>query len=202
MKSMLLLPLVLFLLALQDSPPPAILSPQAGDTLLGEVSIIGTTDVQNFASARLDFAYASDSAGTWFLLQNLPQPARETPLYLWNTTSITDGEYILRLRVTLTDGTFQEVTVPITIQNDAPLPTPTPGSTATPEASIAFQAPTSFLLAASPTPTEVPPPTPTVLPSNPASLEPGNIVGSLGRGALVIAGLFAFASLLLRLRRT
>lgn len=202
MKIRLLLPLALLLLAAQDSPPIAILSPHPGDILRGEVSIIGTTDLPNFASAQLDFKYASDPAGTWFFLQALPQPARETPLHLWNTTSITDGEYILRLRVSLTDGTAQEVTVPITIQNDAPIATPTITPTTTPEFSIGVQIPTPFLLAASPTPTEVPRPTPTPLPANPAALTQREITSSLSRGAFVIAGLFVFAGILLRFRRT
>jgi hypothetical protein len=61
--------------------------------------------------------------------------------------------------------------------------------------------PTPFLLAASPTPTEVPRPTPTALPLNPASLAQDEIYASLGRGALVILGLFVLAGILLRVRR-
>ena len=200
MKTRLFLPFVLFLLAAQDSPPVAITSPASGEILRGEITIIGSTDVPNFASAQLDFKYASDDGDSWFPLAALSQPALDSPLYLWNTASITDGDYILRLRVTLTDGTFQEVTVPITIQNDAPILTPTPAVTSTP-ASIGVQIPTAFLLAASPTPTEVPRPTPTPLPPNPASLTQSTILSSLGRGAIVIIGLFIFSFILLRLRQ-
>ena len=202
MKSRLFFLTTLFLIAAQDVPPLAIITPRAGEIVLGQISIIGSTDIANFASARLDFKYASGVADNWFFLQTLAQPARETPLYLWDTTTITDGEYILRLRVTLTDGTFQEVTVPVTIQNDSPISTPTPEFTSTPEPSIGLLVPTPFFLAVSPTPTEVPRPTPTALPENPAALNQNAIIGSLGRGALVIAGLFVFAGVLLRLRRT
>lgn len=208
MKIRFILPFVLFLLAAQDSPPIAITSPASGEVLRGEITIIGTMDVPNFASAQLDFKYASDDGDTlrsnsgqgWFPLAALSQPALDSPLYLWNTASITDGDYILRLRVTLTDGTFHEATVPITIQNDAPILTPTPVVTSTP-ASIGVQIPTPFLLAASPTPTEVPRPTPTPLPPNPASLTQSTILTSLGRGALVIIGLFILSFILLRLRQ-
>ena len=200
MKTRLFLPFVLFLLAAQDSPPVAITSPASGEILRGEITIIGSTDIPNFASAQLDFKYASDDGDSWFPLAALSQPALDSPLYLWNTASITDGDYILRLRVNLTDGTFQEVTVPITIQNDAPILTPTPAVTSTP-ASIGVQIPTAFLLAASPTPTEVPRPTPTPLPPNPASLTQSTILSSLGRGAIVIIGLFIFSFILLRLRQ-
>lgn len=202
MKIRYFLPFVLFLIAAQDAPPIAITSPAADEVLRGEVTITGSTDILNFSSAQLDFKYASDSGDTWFPLAAYSQPALDSPLYLWNTASITDGDYILRLRVNLADGTFEEVTVPIVIQNDAPLTEPTPSPTSTPASGIGFQVPTPFLLAASPTPTEVPRPTPTPLPPNPASLTQSTILASLGRGALVILGLFILSALLLRLRQT
>jgi hypothetical protein len=206
MKLRFLMPLVLLMIAAQDTPPIAITSPKPGDILRGQATITGTTDVPGFLSAQLDLAYASASAGNWFNLQTYSQPVRPegSGLLTWDTTSITDGAYILRLRVSLTDGTTQEVTVPIIIQNDTPLPTPTPVPTATSEEADTFsvQIPTPFLLAASPTPTDVPRPTPTALPANPVSLGQAQIYLSLGRGALVIISLFAFAGIILRLRRS
>jgi hypothetical protein len=200
MNLRLLLPVVLLLVAAQVSPAVAISSPLAGDVLRGAVTIIGTTDVLNFASSQLDFAYASDSTGTWFALQTSTQPVLDSPLAVWNTSLISDGDYILRLRVTLTDGTFVEVTVPLQVRNDFPFVSPTPTFTSTPE-TISVQFPTPFLVASSPTPTNTPRPTPTALPPNPVSLNQINVFISLGRGALVIIGLFALSGLLFRLRR-
>ena len=71
--------------------------------LRGQVNIVGSTNAPNFVSAQLDFAYASDFTGTWFPLQTLSQPVFDSPLYTWDTTTITDGDYILRLRVFMTD---------------------------------------------------------------------------------------------------
>lgn len=199
MKSaLILISFLLFQVAAQD-PAVAITSPARDESLRGQVNIIGSTDVPNFVSAQLDFAYASDETGTWFPIQALSQPVFDSPLYTWDTTSISDGAYILRLRVFTSDGGVQEATVPITLQNDA-LPTPTPAATSTPE-TVTDPLPTPFLLAASPTPTEVPRPTPTPMPTNPAALDQNEIYASLGRGAIVILGLFAFAGLILRLRR-
>lgn len=189
---------LLFLAAAQD-PTAAISSPVPNEAIRGQVNIIGSTNVPNFVSAQLDFAYASDETGTWFPIQALSQPVFDSPLYTWDTTSITDGEYILRLRVFTSDGGVQEATVPVTLQNDA-VPTPTLAPTSTAEAQ-ANQLPTPFLLAASPTPTDVPRPTPTPMPTNAAALDQSKIYASLGRGALVILGLFAFAGIMLRLRR-
>lgn len=198
-KILLFLPFLLFILAAQDSQPVAITSPAPGDVVRGQVNIIGSTNAPDFVSAQLDFSYASDSAGTWFPIQTLSQSVFDSPLYIWDTTPITDGDYILRLRVFLADGSFQEVTVPIMLQNDV-VPTPTLAPTSTPE-TVIVQVPTPFLLAVSATPTDLPRPTPTLLPENPVSLNDQAIYFSLGRGALVILGLFALASLLIRIRR-
>ena len=199
MKLRFLLLLILFLVAAQDAPPLAITSPAPDELLRGQVTVTGKLDFPGFLSAGLDFAYASDPTGTWFNIQSFAQPLADSTLAVWDTTSITDGDYVLRLRVNFEDGTSQEVTVPIKIGNDL-LPTPTPEPTATLEPDVAL-IPTPFLLAASPTPTELPRPTPTALPPNPVSLGQNQIYTSLGRGALVILGLFALAGLIVRVRR-
>ena len=199
MKLRFLLFLMLFLVAAQDAPPLAITSPAPDELLRGQVTVTGKLDFPGFLSAGLDFAYASDPTGTWFNIQSFAHPLTDSTLAVWDTTSITDGDYVLRLRVNFEDGTSQEVTVPIKIGNDL-LPTPTPEPTATLEPDVAL-IPTPFLLAASPTPTELPRPTPTALPPNPVSLGQNQIYTSLGRGALVILGLFALAGLIVRVRR-
>lgn len=203
MKIRFLLPFVLLLIAAQDAPLLAITSPMAEEVLRGEVTITGDTHIPNFIFAQLDFAYASASqpADTWFSIQTFSQPVAASTLAVWDTTSISDGDYVLRLRVTLADGTFQEVMVPVTVMNDVAISTPTSVPTSTADPEIAVQIPTPFLLAASPTPTDLPRPTPTMLPPNPASLGRNQIYGSLGRGALVMIGLFVFAGLIVRLRR-
>ena len=200
MKIRFLLPFVLLLIAAQDEPPITITSPRSGEVLRGEVTITGTTEIANFFSAQLDFAYASNPTGTWFNIQTLSQPVTDSTLTTWNTTFISDGDYILRLRVNLLDNTFQEITVPFQIGNDLAPVTPTVAPTATVN-SVEVQIPTPFLLAASPTPTTPPRPTPTALPTNPASLGQAAIYASLGRGALVILGLFALSGLIIRFRR-
>ena len=198
MKLRLSLLLVLFLVAAQDAAPLAITSPAPDELLRGQVTITGRLDFPSFLSAQLEFSYASNPTNTWFLIQTFSTPLTEGTLANWDTTSITDGEYVLRLRVSFEDGTSQEATVPVKIGNEA-LPTVTPEPTATPQPETVL-IPTPFLIAASPTPTDLPRPTPTALPPNPASLEHTEIYASLGRGALVILGLFALAGLILRVR--
>lgn len=200
MKIRNLIPLVLLLLAAQDTPPVAITSPAPGTAIRGEVTVTGTTDIPGFTNSKLDFSYASNPTDTWFALQTSTQPVVDSPLALWDTTLISDGDYILRLRVFVEDGTFQEAAVPVKVQNDTPFVTPTPVVTATPD-KLNVGLPTPFLVAASPTPTLTPRPTPTPLPTNAVSMNQIAVYTSLGRGALVIIGLFAFVGLVLRFRR-
>lgn len=200
MKIRLLLLITLLFIAAQDASPVAIISPATGDIISGQVTITGTTDVLGFASSQLDFAYASDLTNTWFALQTSSQPEVDAPLAVWDTSIITDGDYSLRLRVIKDDGTVEEVTVQVRVQNDSPIVNPTPVVTPTPD-QLDVQLPTPFLVAASPTPTLTPRPTPTLFPTNAVSLDQTSIYTSLGRGALVIFGLFVFAGLVLRLRR-
>jgi hypothetical protein len=199
-KVLVFFPVLILLIAAQDASAVTITSPAPNEALRGQVNIIGSTNLPDFVSAILDFAYASSPVDTWFPIQTLSQPVLDSPLYTWDTTTITDGDYMLRLRVFAADGSSREVSVPITIQNDAIVTTPTAAPTTTPEDVIVL-VPTPFLLAASPTPTDLPRPTPTALPENPVSLNSSKVLSSLGRGALVILGLFAFAGLILRLRR-
>jgi len=197
----------------QGATSPVIAAPTAGQIMRGQVSITGTTDIPNFASAELDFAYASDSTGSWFLIQALSQPVANSTIATWDTTSISDGDYVLRLRVTLQDGSSQDATVKVKVQNQAPLPTTT--FTMTP---IVTSTTTSVITSApvftpqpsipatavgSPTPAASPVfPTLTLLPSNPMEVKPDEIYAGIQHGALVIAGLFVIFAVLIRLRRS
>jgi hypothetical protein len=187
----------------QGITSPVLTAPTNGQVLHGQVSVTGTTDIPNFASAELDFAYASDSTGTWFLIQTFSQPIADSVITTWDTTSVTDGDYILRLRVTLQDGSFQDATVNVKVQNETALSTAT--STMTPTAAntsvVAPEPSTTIVVIASSTS----PPvfsTPTSLPPNPAEVQTNQIYAGVERGALVIIALFVFFGILIRLRRS
>ncbi len=185
--------------AAAQAATPLITAPTAGQVLHGPVAIFGVTDISNFASSEVSFAYTSDPTNTWFSISATTQPITNDVLASWDTTSISDGDYILRLRVTLQDGTFQDITVPVEVRNYTALATPTSTATAT---EPALQIPTPILVAASSTPTMLPHSTPTKLPPNAAELTQSEIYGSLQRGALAIAILFFVFGIFLRLRRS
>ena len=180
---------------------PVISAPADGQALRGQVSITGTTDIPGFVSAELDFAYASDATGNWFPIQTFSQPATNSTLAAWDTTSISDGNYILRLRVVLQDGTLHDATIRIQVRNEAPPATAVSTATSTP--AFVPQLSTSLPAATtSATPTTPPFSTPTFLPSNPAEVQTDEVYRGIERGALIIVGLFIFLGILIRLRRS
>ena len=181
---------------------PVITAPTAGQVLHGPVAVTGLTSIPNFSLADVSFAYASDSTNTWFSISATTQPITNDVLASWDTTTISDGDYILRLRVTLQDGTFQDVTVPVQVRNYTALAPATATVTATVPA---LQIPTPILVADTPTsiaPTAVPFSTPTPFPPNPAEITQSQIYANLQRGAIAIGILFLLFGIILRLRRS
>jgi len=158
---------------------PVILSPRQGEVLQGTVTITGSSAETGFLSSEVDFAYAGDTTGTWFLVAAASQPVDSNTLATWDTTTITDGNYNLRLRVYLKDGTHLDAIIPdLRVRNYTPVETPTP-------------APTAVLPTLTPTDTLTPTPfpTPTPLPVNPAVLTRADISTSLvygGLGAVIL----------------
>ncbi|NOY99364.1 MAG: hypothetical protein GXP40_09230 [Chloroflexi bacterium] len=179
-----------------DGSAIAITSPRDGEVLQGAVAITGTSAVDGFLSAEIAFAYAGDTTGTWFLIRSSDQPVRDDVLATWDTTTLTDGVYTLRLRVTMRDGAQLDVTTAaLRVRNYTPIETPTLVPT-TPTAPIDTTA-TPRPAAATATPYA----TPTLLPPNDAAITTGEITASLGRGALTIIILFTLFGIILRLRR-
>lgn len=182
----------------QDEPTSTpsqvgIIFPAPGDALQGSVPISANIAAEGFLRAELTFAYADDAAKTWFLIFETDQPTRDGELTQWDTTTLTDGQYTLRLSVTLEDGSQLFATVQnLRVRNYTPIETNTPAPTETPvPGDTPIPTPT-------PTPTITPiPPTSTALPPNPAELTSQDITLSLGKGALgatamlVLLGLYA-----------
>ena len=123
-------------------------SPQPGQVVSGLVTLSGTADHPAFNRYEVSFAYVEDTTDTWFSIGE-PVDTRviDGRLALWDTSTITDGDYSLRLRVWLQDGRSLEAVVPgVRVRNYSsdpliptavppevgrPLPTPTlPGSQA------------------------------------------------------------------------
>ncbi len=170
--------------------PIAIISPKSGEAVQGLVRVVGNTEIPNFKAAALFFGYAQDPTHTWFPLGKRNTPARQGLLARWDTTSITDGNYVLRLVVTTTDGKKYEVRVPVRVRNYTPIETPTPAPT--PHAGATPPPPT-------PTATARPIyPTPTPIPTNAGTLTARQIGRATAYGAAFIALLILLFLLLQR----
>jgi len=202
--SIVMLKLFLILAFLFQNQPIEISYPKPGASLRGLVEIQGQMDVPGFASAELAFTFdadASDPAASWFPIQTFPQPIQNPILAAWDTTALTDGDYAIRMRVTLQDGTFQDVVVTgLKVRNDEVIPTVTVPPTL---ADFNFQ-PLNETSQAPSAQTATPVmayPTSTPLPANPASLSNSSIVNIFWKSALAAVLIFAFFAFVLRLRK-
>jgi hypothetical protein len=203
-RVVLVLSLILILLPqpvlAQEGTDLVIASPEERQIVQGLVIVTGTVTVLGFSSYDLSFAYKDDPTGTWFVLQTSSLPVFEDELGSWDTTTLTDGDYNMRLRVFLLDGSVQETTVnDLRVRNYTPVPTPTYTATATAFSPVSL--PTAQLVA--PEIATVAPslPTPTPFPSNPAGLALSSISGAVRRGAILALLLIIGIGLILRFRR-
>lgn len=149
--------------------------PVSGEAVSGVVTLEGTANHPSFDHFDLTFTYETDTTGTWFpIVDEDRSRVAEGRLAVWDTTGITDGEYMLRLRVWPAEGEpLVAIVRGLRVRNYTSIETPTPGP------SLAAQAftPTEPPSTSTPTP-------PTVAPAPP---EPGQRVGS----ALLAGGIMA-----------
>lgn len=188
--------LSIFLLAIQ-ALTISITSPQNGETIRGQIEIQGVMDVPNFASAEIGFNYASNAGDTWFSIQTFSQPIQNSTLAIWDTTSLTDGDYNLRLRVFMQDGSVQEIIVTDLKIRNQEIPTAT--ATQTPLPQFDNSTPTPRII--QPTEIILSFPTSTPLPANPASVTTNSIYKIFAQSAVVVLVLFILFSLLIRFRK-
>ena len=180
-----------------EIPQPTIIEPQPGQAIQGKVNITGSTNIVGFQMAEIDFAYTNNPTNTWFLIQQVDEPVMDGLIGQWDTTTISDGVYDLRITVYIEDG-VQTVTIisGLRVRNYTPIETNTPTLTSTPQPGDTPD-PTST---PSPTSTLVPP-TNTPLPKNPAQLSNSDLSRSLGIGALLTFGSFLLIGFYIVIRK-
>ena len=122
--------------------------PQSGEALVGVVTIEGSAAHPAFVAYELSFAYDPNPTDTWFPIVDYFQTSvTDGRLGLWDTTSISDGEYQIRLRVILSnDSSLEAYAHGLRVRNTTPtetVPAIQEASTATPAAVQASVTPTS-----------------------------------------------------------
>lgn len=83
-----------------------ITSPGPGDQVSGTVNITGTADVPNFGFYK--YEVASMGSQNWATIAANREPVRNAALGEWNTASLTNGDYFLRLVITDSVGVSLE----------------------------------------------------------------------------------------------
>ena len=73
-------------------------SPEPGDEVSGTISIKGTADIPNFGFYKYEIAPMGSQ--NWATIAAAREPKRDEELGGWNTASVTNGEYFLRLVIT------------------------------------------------------------------------------------------------------
>ncbi len=148
----------------QQGAQGIIKSPQPNEAVRGIVVITGSASVADFQFYKVEWS-RDPSSQEWHLIgSTYPTPVNDGVLLQWDTTTVPDGAYTLRLRVVKVDGNYQEYYVqPIIVANKRPTETATPRPEATrsatatpgPTATLAIFQPTAALAQPSPTPTPV-----------------------------------------------
>lgn len=83
-----------------------ITSPQPGDTVTGSIEIIGTANIPNFGFYKYEIAPMGTQ--NWATISADREPKQNMTLGTWNTASLTNGEYFLRLVITDNEGVSLE----------------------------------------------------------------------------------------------
>jgi hypothetical protein len=106
-----------------------ITTPLPGEAVKGLLTIKGSASHPLFVSYDLAFTFQDDALTTWFpIVENREVQVVDGRLGLWDTNGVSDGEYQLRLRVRLENGTtLEHVLEGIRIRNQSIIETATPG---------------------------------------------------------------------------
>lgn len=161
------------------TPGLYITSPESGMQVEGIVEIRGSVPDADFASAEVLYAYSQEDIATWFLIKRLDSVVQDDLLAAWDTTTITDGVYKLKLVVMTQDGTRNEVVV-----SDIRVSNYTHGneqSTTTSLGSSEIKPEVAGSVMVTPGPTQLPP--------NPASIVGDEVRMTVVTGIIIACGL-------------
>jgi hypothetical protein len=160
----------------QAADTPRVDIPLDGDTVQGIVGISGSTAIEGFGSSEVFFGFSPN--GEWFSLGEQNSPVSNQVIANWDTTSISDGIYRIRVVVHKTDGSYVETVVNnIHVQNYS---NPEGNSSASSQTQAIPQAENVLHGKLTATP----------YPGNPAGVGSADLFRSIRGGALWAAGIF------------
>ena len=135
------------------TPPPAVSGgaridePRSGSGVRGVVRVTGTASVGNFAKYQMYIQRPGSNAFEWKFERNTP--VVNGLLWEWSTNprDYPDGNYVIRMWVVKADGNYDEVNVPVRVENaNPPTATPSPSPTGPAVTPTAAASPTPILV--------------------------------------------------------
>ena len=104
---------------------PQIHNPRSGAVLQGVIAILGRTDLAGYDHHQISFNYSDSQEDTWFLIAKSDSMVSDGELATWDTTTIADGNYKIRLEIFLNNGNSNEIVVDdLRVRNYTPIETP------------------------------------------------------------------------------
>ena len=180
----------------QITPGLYVLSPTGGQIVAGTVEVKGSVPDDDFDHADVSYAFSDETVSNWFLISRLDQTVHDETLALWDTTTITDGTYKLKVTVFRKNGSSSEVLIEnLRVGNYTHYDLPT--ATATNTAVIAETPSAGETLE----PTVVMAALPTALPKNPASIDEDDFKLSLISGVTLAVLVLAVLGVYVLFRR-
>jgi len=110
----------------QQAAANGIVTPPAGATVRGVVTVTGVAQSTDFAKWQLDLLPGSDASRAVFLAVAETASVAADALASFDSAAFPDAAYTLRLRVVRRDGNYDEYFTAITIANSAPAPAAAP----------------------------------------------------------------------------
>ncbi len=194
----LLLPVLIVIPSVnQITPGLYVLNPTDGQVVAGTVEIKGSVPDDDFDYAEVSYAFSDETASNWFLISRLDQTVHDATLALWDTTTITDGIYRLKVSVHRQNGSVSELMVEnIRVGNYTHYDVPTATLAAVVESAVETPSAGETIV-----PTEVMKPLPTDLPRNPASIDQDDFKLSLISGVTLAVLVLAVLGVYVLFRR-
>jgi len=194
--------LVLSLMNVWFSPFPQldlvrIQSPVDGDYLQGNVQITGTLTGTGLQTAEISFRYQDSQSQSWFVISQFSSPVVDDILATWDTSTIADGVYQVRVLAVFENGREQETIInDLNVRNYTPFD---PIKTENPEL-ITTENPQNQSVTIEATPTLRSSPTP--MPSNEMVISQSQFITTAIQGGILgVLFLFVIALFIIIRRR-
>ena len=145
----------------------ALLQPQPGETVAGEVLVVGHANMPSFDHYMVEYGEGQDPIGWGWVAGPVYEPVDGGVLAIWDVSSLADRDYTLRVVVFDAVGNGFEARTWVVVQNPVPTATPFPTLTPLPTWTPIPSATATGTATMTPVPTDTPWPTetPTPMPS-------------------------------------